>query len=57
MMEFRFAHFGVAVSDLDRSLADYRDLFGYYLLSGPFVDPIQKVRVCFIGRRGSRRWN
>jgi methylmalonyl-CoA/ethylmalonyl-CoA epimerase len=49
-MEFRFAHLGVAVSDLKRSLGDYRDLFGYTLSSGPFDDPIQKVRVCFIQR-------
>ena len=49
-MEFRFAHLGVAVADLEASLADYRDLFGYELLAGPFDDPIQKVRVCFIGR-------
>jgi len=49
-MEFRFAHLGVAVNDLDASLADYLDLFGYSLLSGPFDDPIQKVRVCFVGR-------
>jgi methylmalonyl-CoA/ethylmalonyl-CoA epimerase len=49
-MEFRFAHLGVAVPDLERGLADYRELFGYALLSGPFDDPIQKVRVCFIGR-------
>ena len=52
MTEFRFAHVGVAVENLERSLADYRDLFGYSLLSGPFEDPIQKVRVCFIGGPG-----
>jgi methylmalonyl-CoA/ethylmalonyl-CoA epimerase len=49
-MEFRFAHLGVAVRDLDRGVADYRELFGYALVSGPFDDPIQKVRVCFIAR-------
>jgi methylmalonyl-CoA/ethylmalonyl-CoA epimerase len=49
-MDFRFAHLGVAVPDLDRSLSDYRDLFGYALVSGPFEDPIQKVRVCFTAR-------
>src|SRR5258708_4201450 len=51
-MEFRFAHLGVAVGDLERSLADYRAIFNYALISGPFDDPIQKVRVCFIGREG-----
>ena len=49
-MEFRFAHLGVAVNDLERGLADYRDRCGYALMSGPFEDPIQKVRVCFIAR-------
>ncbi len=27
----------------------HRALFGYELLSGPFDDPIQNVRVCFVG--------
>jgi catechol 2,3-dioxygenase-like lactoylglutathione lyase family enzyme len=49
-MDFRFAHLGVAVPDVDRALADYRELFGYALVCGPFDDPIQKVRVCFIAR-------
>jgi methylmalonyl-CoA/ethylmalonyl-CoA epimerase len=49
-VDFRFAHLGVAVPDLERSLGDYRELFGYTLSSGPFDDPIQKVRVCFISR-------
>jgi methylmalonyl-CoA/ethylmalonyl-CoA epimerase len=50
MIEFRFAHLGVAVADLPRSLREYVDLFDYSLVSGPFDDPIQKVTVCFIGR-------
>ena len=49
--ELAFAHVGVAVADLEKAAADYRALLGYELLSGPFADPIQKVRVCFLGRR------
>ena len=45
----RFDHLGVAVADLDRARADYEALFGYQLLSGPFDDPAQEARVCFLG--------
>jgi len=46
----KFHHMGVAVADLARAIADYREVFGYELISGPFDDPIQKVSVCFISR-------
>ena len=48
-----FAHLGVAVPDLDAGIRTYRDVFGHELLDGPYDDPIQKVRVCFMGDRAS----
>jgi methylmalonyl-CoA/ethylmalonyl-CoA epimerase len=47
---FRFHHLGVAVTDLEKSIPIYRELFGYQLISGPFDDPLQKVVVCFLSR-------
>lgn len=48
----KFSHIGVAVPDLEQAMATYRDIFGYSVRSGPFVDPIQKVSVCFLGLNG-----
>jgi methylmalonyl-CoA/ethylmalonyl-CoA epimerase len=42
-------HLGVAVNDLEAALPGYERIFGYKLLSGPFEDPIQRVRICFVG--------
>jgi methylmalonyl-CoA/ethylmalonyl-CoA epimerase len=50
---YRFKHLGVAVPDLMGALSDYKNLFGYHLLSGPFDDAIQRVTVCFIGRHSA----
>jgi methylmalonyl-CoA/ethylmalonyl-CoA epimerase len=47
--ELRFNHLGVAVSDIEKAVAVYEDLFGYKLLSGPFDDSQQQATVCFIG--------
>jgi len=47
--ELSFNHLGVAVSDIEKALTVYEDLFGYRLLSGPFDDPQQQASVCFIG--------
>jgi methylmalonyl-CoA/ethylmalonyl-CoA epimerase len=47
-------HVGVAVSDLDQALVFYQAAFAFELVSGPFVDPIQKVRVCFLKNHGDR---
>jgi methylmalonyl-CoA/ethylmalonyl-CoA epimerase len=47
---FRFHHMGVAVPSLDKALSQYRNLFQYELISGPFDDPIQGVSVCFLQR-------
>jgi len=49
MIEFRLAHLGVAVADLEAAIESYRALFGYVTLAGPFDDPLQRVRVCFVG--------
>lgn len=46
--EFRVDHLGVAVKDMDESLAQYTELFGYRLERGPFDDPQQQARVAFI---------
>jgi len=48
--DFRFAHIGVAVAQIEPALRHYQDILGYQLISGPFDDPIQRVRVCFIKR-------
>ena len=45
---FRLLHVGVAVASLDAAAAVLRGLFGYRVVSGPFDDPIQKVRVTFL---------
>jgi len=49
MGAMRFSHIGVAVANLERAVEEYRLIFGYQILSGPFDDPIQKVSVCFLG--------
>lgn len=49
MTLLRFSHLGVAVRDMESALASYREIFGYRVLAGPFDDPVQKVRVCFVG--------
>ena len=41
---------GVAVPTLSDAIPNYRDIFGYELVSGPVDDPIQKVSVCFLSR-------
>lgn len=45
-------HLGVAVPDVAAAIPAYESLLGQKLLSGPFNDPIQKVRVCFLGHGG-----
>ncbi len=43
-------HLGVATTDLVAAQTFYQDVLGFQLESGPFDDPIQKVRVCFLRR-------
>lgn len=47
-------HIGVAVLDIDKALPHYQSILGLRLLDGPYDDPIQRVRVCFLGTEGSR---
>jgi methylmalonyl-CoA/ethylmalonyl-CoA epimerase len=47
--DLRFHHVGVAVADFEGALAFYSMVLGFRLISGPFDDPIQKVKVCFVG--------
>lgn len=48
----QFHHLGVAVPRLDESCAGFQKLFGYEVTGGPYVDPIQKVEVCFLSLSG-----
>ncbi len=50
--DFTFHHVGVAVTDFDKAVAFYRDVLGFRLVSGPFEDPIQKVKVGFLADAG-----
>jgi methylmalonyl-CoA/ethylmalonyl-CoA epimerase len=50
MEGFIFHHVGVAVRVLKEAIQDYKNSFGYELVSGPFDDPIQSVSVCFLSR-------
>lgn len=52
-VQFTCAHLGVAVPDLNAAVDSYRKLFGYELLRGPFIDPLQRVTVCFLGKPGA----
>jgi methylmalonyl-CoA/ethylmalonyl-CoA epimerase len=50
MNGFAFHHVGVAVQDMQAAVVEYKRLFAYELVSGPFDDPIQRVSVCFLSR-------
>jgi methylmalonyl-CoA/ethylmalonyl-CoA epimerase len=47
-VQVRPHHLGVAVSSVEEAQPLYERLFGLQLVSGPFDDPIQKVRVSFL---------
>lgn len=49
MNAFKLHHVGVAVMSLQEALPTYTAVFGHTLVLGPFVDPIQRVSVCFVG--------
>jgi methylmalonyl-CoA/ethylmalonyl-CoA epimerase len=49
---FTFHHVGVAVPDVERAMEFYASAFGFKCVSGPFEDPIQKVKVCFLADAG-----
>lgn len=48
--DLTFHHLGVAVLDIAKALPHYETILGLRLISGPFDDPIQKVRVAFLKR-------
>jgi methylmalonyl-CoA/ethylmalonyl-CoA epimerase len=50
MERLTFHHVGIAVRDLQEAIPNYKNLFGYEIVSGPFDDPIQNVSVCFLSR-------
>jgi methylmalonyl-CoA/ethylmalonyl-CoA epimerase len=47
---FKLLHVGVAVPSLEPTTESLSALFGYKVVSGPFDDPIQKVRVNFLAK-------
>ena len=51
-LDFRLLHVGVAVPSLDPATESLSALFGYRVVSGPFDDPIQKVKVNFLAKSG-----
>jgi methylmalonyl-CoA/ethylmalonyl-CoA epimerase len=49
-VDFKLLHVGVAVPTLGPTTELLSDLLGYRVVSGPFDDPIQKVRVIFLAK-------
>jgi len=49
MTDMRFNHLGVAVAEIAPALAFYGRAFGFVPLTDVYHDPIQEVRVVFIG--------
>src|SRR5712691_10436724 len=49
LQPLRLNHLGVAVRSIAGALTLHTEVLGQRVLSGPFDDPIQKVRVCFLG--------
>lgn len=45
-------HVGIAVADFEQAVAFYTQALSFDVLSGPFEDPIQKVKLCFLGGPG-----
>ena len=52
-LDFKLLHVGVAVPSLEATTESLTALFGYKVVSGPFDDPIQKVKVNFLSQSGS----
>lgn len=52
LVPWRFHHLGVAVGDISRAIEEYHSMFGYELRLAPTDDPVQRVRVCFLGLPG-----
>jgi methylmalonyl-CoA/ethylmalonyl-CoA epimerase len=45
----RVHHLGVAVENMELAVRTYCKTLGMRILSGPIDDPLQRVRVCFLG--------
>lgn len=43
-------HVGIVVASIDEAASSYEELLGVRVTSGPFVDPLQEVRVVFLTR-------
>jgi methylmalonyl-CoA/ethylmalonyl-CoA epimerase len=46
---FAFHHLGIAVADFEQAVAFYTEALRFGVIAGPFEDPIQKVKLCFLG--------
>lgn len=42
-------HIGIIVKDIDESKRYYKELYGFESISEVIDEPIQKVKICFIG--------
>jgi methylmalonyl-CoA/ethylmalonyl-CoA epimerase len=51
---FIFHHLGIAVADFEQAVAFYTQSLGFDVISGPFDDPIQKVKLCFVGSAANK---
>ena len=49
-LDFKLLHVGVAVPSLGPAAEALTDLFGYKVVSGPYDDPLQKVKVLFLAK-------
>ena len=49
-LDLRMRHIGIAVPELEPAAEMLSALMGYRIISGPFDDPLQKVRVLFLGK-------
>jgi len=49
-LDFKLLHVGVAVPTLGPTTELLSDLLGYRVVSGPFEDPVQKVKVIFLAK-------
>jgi methylmalonyl-CoA/ethylmalonyl-CoA epimerase len=49
-LDFKLLHVGVAVPTLGPTTELLSNLLGYRVVSGPFDDPVQKVKVIFLAK-------
>jgi methylmalonyl-CoA/ethylmalonyl-CoA epimerase len=49
----KFHHVGIVVENIERSAAQYRQLFGLEPISAVVIDPVQRVNVQFLASHGS----